>query len=678
MATSGSTTIAVTSWDDLVFSWTVDAQETTNNYSIVSWTLKLVAGSSGRISSTASKAWSVSIAGKNYSGTNTIGISNNSTKTLASGSTRINHNADGTRSFAYTFSQAFDITFSGSSIGTKIGTGTGELPAIPRASTLTVAAGTLGTAQTMTIDRKTTAHVNKIRYKCGSASGYVAGSASATTSLTSISWAPPISLAKQNTYGTTVTVTLYLDTYVTTGAFVGTTSYNVDYAIPASVKPSCTISVTDAAGYADTYGYLPGYSRFNVVITPTTSYGSAIASYSTTVNGKTFTTSSFTTDAPETSGDVTITATVKDNRGRTGTASITIWVEDYYRCVISKLAANRCSADGTDNPEGEYIKVTFSGFISELLGDRAAWTLYWKKAADSNWDDEINLDNAGIAGLDSITASDATYVLPVADGANSYDIKLGITDSISSATRVVTVSTAFSLMEYNIDKKAVAFGKQIEEENLFDVGLQARFMGGLKPPVLEPETDLNEVRTPNTYTGANISSYNYANCPVTSGTFTLIVESCGEDGQVKQTYVSCSKYKPERYSRFYYQGSWGDWFWANTDEYVLYENSSGSNGTITLAAAASHYRYLEIYFTDNNGKSGGYAKVWSPNGKTVCLQITEASATIYSRQTMYTISGTSFTPDTTNASYFRINSAGTVSTSIGTNYIKIVRVIGRA
>ncbi|MBQ8528992.1 MAG: hypothetical protein IJ459_04570 [Clostridia bacterium] len=680
MATSGSKTIAVTSWDDLVFSWSVAAQDARNNHTTVSWTLKLVAGSSGRISSSASKAWSVTVNGVTYSGTNTIGISNNSTKTLASGQTQINHNADGTKSFSYSFSQAFDITFSGSSIGTKSGSGTGELPTIPRQSTLTVAAGTLGTAQTMTITRKTTAHKNKIRYKCGSASGYIAGSASAYTSDTSISWTPPIALASQNTYGTTVTVTVYLDTYLTTGALVGTTTYYVNYSIPASVKPSCTITVEDPTGVADAHGWAKGVSKFKVVITPTTSYGSAIASYSTTANGSTYTTASFTTDVLKSSGNLTITATVKDNRGRTGTASKTISVDDYSPCTIVKFVAERCEADGTDNPEGEYIKATIQVAVHSLAVGNLSPNLWYKKASESeNEYTFLNLSSDELGVYEDLqSGAEIWVVLPVADGSNSYDIKFTIDDGISSATRVVTVSTAFALMEFNIDKKAVAFGKRIEEENLFDVGLQSRFMGGLKPPVLEPETDLNEVRTPNTYTGANISSYNYANCPVTSGTFTLIVESGGEDGQVIQTYKTVSKYRPEIFVRHYYQGAWGNWLWSSTDEFVLYESAAGSTGQITLSASSANYRYLEIYFTDNNGKSGGYTKVWNPAGKTVCLHIQEAGSTIFSRQTLYHISGTTMAPDTTTASYFKMTSAGAVTTSIGTNYIKIVRVIGRA
>ena len=111
MATSGSKSVTVTVVDELKFSWERTSYSVANNTSTISWKMELIAGSSGRISSTASKDWEVTVNGTKYSGTNTIGISNNSTKTLASGSTTISHNSDGTKSFSYSFSQYFGITF---------------------------------------------------------------------------------------------------------------------------------------------------------------------------------------------------------------------------------------------------------------------------------------------------------------------------------------------------------------------------------------------------------------------------------------------------------------------------------------------------------------------------------------------------------------------------------------
>lgn len=135
MATSGSTSVAVTSYDTLKFSWSKSSSSTANNTTTINWKMELIATNYGYISSSVAKNWSVNVNGSTYSGTNSVAISNNSTKTLASGSTTISHNSDGSKSFSYSFSQEFKITFSGSKINTISGSGSGTLDTIPRNST---------------------------------------------------------------------------------------------------------------------------------------------------------------------------------------------------------------------------------------------------------------------------------------------------------------------------------------------------------------------------------------------------------------------------------------------------------------------------------------------------------------------------------------------------------------
>lgn len=137
MASNGSTTVNATYTtsgkvgDALLFSWWVNSQSIPNNTTNIGWKLELVAYGAGYIASSATKSWSITVNGTSYSGTNTVGISSNSTKLLASGSTTIGHNNDGSKTFSYSFSQQFNITFN-SSVGTVQGNGSGTLPVIPR------------------------------------------------------------------------------------------------------------------------------------------------------------------------------------------------------------------------------------------------------------------------------------------------------------------------------------------------------------------------------------------------------------------------------------------------------------------------------------------------------------------------------------------------------------------
>ena len=137
MATSGNKDVVATkttsgnTGDTLRFKWSRKDYSTSGNYTNINWELQLIAGGAGKISSSANKKWSVTVNGNSYSGTNKIGIGNNETKTLASGTTKIPHNSDGTKTFSVSFSQQFDITFN-SYVGTVSGSASFTLDSIPR------------------------------------------------------------------------------------------------------------------------------------------------------------------------------------------------------------------------------------------------------------------------------------------------------------------------------------------------------------------------------------------------------------------------------------------------------------------------------------------------------------------------------------------------------------------
>ena len=139
MATNGSRSVTVTKWDTLKFSWNRTGFSADKNESYISWKMELISTAYGAISSSASKAWSVTVNGKSHSGSVSVAIGNDATKTLASGTETIPHNNDGTKTFSYSFSQTFNITFSGAWIGAKSGSGSDTLDTIPRAATLTKA-----------------------------------------------------------------------------------------------------------------------------------------------------------------------------------------------------------------------------------------------------------------------------------------------------------------------------------------------------------------------------------------------------------------------------------------------------------------------------------------------------------------------------------------------------------
>lgn len=110
-------------------------------------------------------------------------------------------------------------------------------------------------------------------------------------------------------------------------------------------------------------------------------------------------------------------------------------------------------------------------------------------------------------------------------------------------------------------------------------------------------------------------------------------------------------------------------------ETVLFSGST--NGTVTLSDSAANYEYIEIFFTDNNGRGGGYTKLYSPDGQTLHLDLVETngSGAFYIRHTNYTVSGSSIAPISNKYGYSYFNGSSW-SNGSASNYLKITRVVG--
>ena len=554
--------------------WEVESQNVAENKTTISYWLYVQRNSSD-FTEADSKSYSITINGKVVASGDIV-LNGYGTKTVKRGTTTISHNANGSKTFSLSFTQEL-----GNGYGTASTSGTGTLPTIDRASTLSITGSTLDIEQDLVVTRTNSGLTHTITYKCGTTSKTICTKSSDVE----LTFTPPLSDASQNTSGTKVVATYTIITY-SGSTSVGSKTYTLSLNIPTTVKPSCAISVEDDTGLLATYGaYIQGQSKFKVEITPTIAYGSPITAYSSTANGSTYIVSSFVTEALKSSGTLTISSKVTDQRGRSGTASKTVKVLEWAIPCVTELKVHRCKEDGTEDINGSFAEVTFSAGVSSLNNQNTAkYVLEYKKSNEETYTRVELRDYNNI-----LEVTDVSYIFAADDG-SSYNVRLTVTDTFSSSISVITVSTGAVLMHWHASGKGMGIGKVAELEGVLDIGYLTRFYGGILHPILEPETDLNEVLTPNTYVGANVSHYNYKNCPLTSGTFALEVIGCGEVGQVKQKIVYCHKSICKTYERFYYQSEWGEWVctsdFAGT---LLYEGDyvMTADQTITLSEAVS-------------------------------------------------------------------------------------------
>ena len=476
MANSGSKSVTVTSWDTLKFSWEEKSQSIENNTTTISWKMELIAGTYGRFDASSVCDWSVVVNGTSYSGKVNVGIANNATKTLASGTTTIAHNADGSKTFSYSFSQYFGIQFGDDWVGTVSGTGSGTLDTIARASQPscitwpehTQNVGYFGDEISIHMNRKSSNFTHTVRYQFGSKSGTIA-----TGVETGTTWVIPNSLMDLIPSSVSGSGTIYVDTY-NGSTKVGTKYCGFTAKVRDSVKPTCSFTLEDIMAIDDIYGSpVKGLSKIKVTVTANTAYSSPIASCTITANGVKYSGLTATTDFLRTTGASRVTATVTDKRGRSGSVSYDMNVQDYSAPNISALAVHRCDADGTENDRGEFIKVTFSASVS-AMGNKntATYKIYTKKSSDASYPSTI-----AIFGLQNNYSVTTYSYVTAADSNSSYDVKVEVKDKHNTTSRSTSASTAFTLMNFNPQGNGIGVGQVCEKENTLQIALDVEIGG---------------------------------------------------------------------------------------------------------------------------------------------------------------------------------------------------------
>lgn len=106
---------------------------------------------------------------------------------------------------------------------------------------------------------------------------------------------------------------------------------------------------------------------------------------------------------------------------------------------------------------------------------------------------------------------------------------------------------------------------------------------------------------------------------------------------------------------------------------VLYNNTSGTAGTVTLSDSAANYTYLEIFYRSSGDNACGSVKVFSPNGKLVHLGTIHYVADYdYAKFALVSVSGSMIT----FSQNYQIILKNNGSTYSAENAIFITRVVG--
>lgn len=569
-------------------SWTA-TQSAANNTSTISWTLSAQGYSGGWV---AERTLYVTIDGATvYSKSDRV---ERKVGTVKTGTKTITHNSNGARSFTITVG----VAVYGTSVNCK-GSGTFALNTIGRASTLNVSGGTLGVAQTITADRKVSSFTHTLTWECDPYSGTIATKSTAT----SWSFTPPLELANTATQLFPAGVYFKLTTY-NGSTVVGTSDQTVVMKIPTSIKPTCTVNITDPTGYSATYGgYVQGKSKMKITVTATPAYGSPITGYSIIANGNTYSDNPATTGVITASGTNTIIGKATDKRNRTGSATTTINVLAYSSPKIT-FTMHRCDQDGTENMTGSYCKVSYKAVITSLSNKNSkSIKLRYKKTSDTTYTFRtINMSSYTQEGSEIFSAEDGS----------SYNVQMQVIDSFETSTTTAELSTGFSIMHVAASGKGLAIGK-ISQADEFEVGMDAKFYSGAhfnkgftEDIPLIADSDCNNIITSGHY-------YAYANTtnkPENKNGWLTVKAYQAGSYWCHQEFIT---YDGHRYFRHKSSGTWGNWISLDED-YIIANAKSGdwdyrkwNNGNIELwcvktltSAINDQYTNSSMYFKNSS------------------------------------------------------------------------------
>ena len=267
--------------------------------------------------------------------------------TLASGSSTISHNADGTKTLP------ISCTFNPNNglHGTITVSASLSLTTIPRSSSVSVSAGVIGSSVTININRQSSSFKHTVRYAWAGKSGTIA-----TNVDTSTSWTIPLDFANDIPNSASGTGTVYVDTY-SGSTKTGTQSTTLTASVPSNVKPTFSgVTLSDLNSAAQ--NLIPKSDTFVQVISnikvafngAVGSYGSSITGYYAEIVGKNQSTSSNggSLGLMNYHGTIKIRASVSDSRGRwSDTREISVNVLEYFAPALSFSIARTGSTSST-------------------------------------------------------------------------------------------------------------------------------------------------------------------------------------------------------------------------------------------------------------------------------------------------------------------------------------------
>lgn len=379
---------------------------------------------------------------------------------------RVNHKADGTCTHIPVSVSLSVTTTAGVYRGGVSATQYIDLPAIPRASGVSVTPAALGQKVQIRISAVTSGVTETLTWACGTEQGTIGQGLTGT-----VEWTPPLTLAAQAPAADSVEIHLTVTSFLS-GKQLGSSKTSFRCPIPESVVPSLAVTVTEQMGHREKYGgFVRGKTQIRVQTTAAGAYGSTIAQTDVRFGGLT----AQGTDAaflPPDGGSVKLTVTVTDSRDRKASVSQTVQVLSYTEPAASVENLYRCSADGSELPDGGYGAVIFSGSATQLGANTVRWYLEYRQRGSEGWSRTEMTEYQGV-----FLPQSAAFVFP-AGVDRAFEIRIVCEDDFACRTSgTALLPVAFAMLDLCRESKAVGIGQRANNAGMLSVGMDMKLSG---------------------------------------------------------------------------------------------------------------------------------------------------------------------------------------------------------
>lgn len=360
-------------------------------------------------------------------------------------------------------------------------TGYTALDRIPMVSEIQAEPVELGSPMQVELTRAVAGFTDTLSWCCGTASGVIAQDAAASV----FTWTPELALAAQAPTADAVDVELRVTTSGG-GQVIGERTVTVRCPIPASLVPSLEMTVSDKLDCAPRYGgYIRSRSQARVQTQAQGSLGAWVDSIDVCCGKLTGQGADVSFDL-ESSGQVSVSVTVTDSRGRQASARQTITVLPYEAPQAVIREAFRCDAQGTAQADGLYCRIVFDASATPVENGTTAYHAV-QMVHGSQTGSQTLLDD--YTGLFSVT--DGSVVLP-AEPDTSYDCCIQVTDSFGTVQSMAAlVGVAFALLDMNRQTRAIGIGMRAKNDGKLSIGLDTDMdqhtVGNLADPVADQD-----------------------------------------------------------------------------------------------------------------------------------------------------------------------------------------------